>query len=128
MPVISVTAADIAKNKLLDPGWFKMQVVKISPLTKSSKGDSVNMVYTFELEGTDGKQIDHNFNSKGWFGLPELHKAITGKDMDPGNIDTDEHLNKKCDGMVYQDNYGGRISNKIQSFLPYGKGDNSVPF
>jgi hypothetical protein len=134
MPIIKITAADIKRAEVVEAKWWGAQITKIDPPEKSAAGDSVNIWYYFTIEGTGGKEIRHNFNSKGWMMMPALEESVSGKKVtaEEGSafeLDTDLHLMKKLDVHLYVDNYAGRLSNKIDNFLPYGKGTSqAVPY
>jgi hypothetical protein len=129
MPIIKVTEADLAKSKLLDPGYYGSQIVKVSGLEKSKSGDSLNQIITFRIDSA-GKEIDHYFSSKAFGMIGPLHKAVFGTDMVAGEFDTDTLLNKKVDVKVITDNYQGSLNNKIEGWVPYGAGKTAaeVPF
>lgn len=128
MPIITVTNADIQKSKVLDAGWYKAKIQKISELTKSKDGGSANINVDFLIEDHDGKEVPHTFNSKGWILLPQLYQAIFGVEMDAQSFDFSTMLNKQVDVDLFIDNYNGRLSNKIRGFLTYGKGGNAPAF
>lgn len=133
MPIIKITAADIQKNKNLENGWYGAQISKVGDLEKSSKGDSVNLKVTFTIDNTDGKEIERYYNSKAMGMIVPLVEAIRNNGPIPPAdfaLDTDELLNKKIDVKVVNEIYEGRPVNKIEGFLPYGKGKeaNVVPF
>ena len=134
MPIIKITAADLKKTENSEPGWYGATISKIGDLKTSSKGDSVNLTISFLLEGSGGKELDHNFNSKLIGTINPLIAATNGngiklKEGEEINFDTDNLLGKKLDVKVIVDIYNGIPINKIDGFLPYGKGRNQqTPF
>ena len=129
MPIINVTQADLLKTKVFEAGWYPAKIAKISALTTSKAGNSLNLTITFALGGLAvGKEIDETFNSQLWGKLAPVFKAATGKDMDPGQFDTDQLLGKDCDAQLITDTYNGNLMNRIANYLPLGKGNNQATF
>ena len=134
MPVIKITAADVKKGEVIEAKWYGAKIVKIDDPKPSADAKSVNIVYWFLIEGSGGKEVAHNFNSKGWIQMPELQESISLakinlKEGEEFTFNTDDHLMKQVDVLLYVDNYNGRLSNKVKNFLPYGKGTTQVlPF
>ena len=128
MPVLRITQADIMKTKNLDPGWYGLQVVKIHPLKKAKSGDSTNQKITLLVEGSGGKEIDETFNTALLGKMAPLWEACLGKKLVEGEFDTDELLNKKCDGKIAPQEYEGNLYDHILLYLPYGKSKEAQPF
>jgi len=125
LPIIKVTAADIAKNKNIEAGWYSAQITAISPWKPSKDKGSQNLEITFLIDGTDGKEINRFYNSKAIGMIIPLFEAIREEEISAGEaamLDTDELLTKQCDVKIAVDIYEGRPTNKIEGFLPYGKG------
>jgi len=125
MSIIKITANDILRGQPLDPDWYKARVADVN-MKQSSKGDSTNIVITFEIE-KDGRTMDHYFNSKAMgFMVPFLSvingtaqiKAAAAARQDL-QIDTSELVNKKLQIRLEMDTYQGNLKNKIVDFLPY---------
>jgi len=121
MPIIKVTQADLLKSKLLDPGYYGSQIIKVSGLEKTKDGKSLNVVITFRIDEV-GKEIDHYFNSQAFGMISPLHKAVFNKEMKEGEFDTDTLNMKKVDCKIIVDTYQGSLNNKIEGWLPYGTG------
>lgn len=128
MPIIKVTAADIAKTKNLEPGWYQAQVIKVHPLEKSSEGGSINQKIDFLIENANGKEITCTFNSKLMGKIAPLVETATGTIFQPGEFDTDLLQGKKVDVKVQPNLYNGNLIDKIVLFLPYGKSKDVAPF
>lgn len=118
MPIIKVTKADLMKTVNLEPGWYGAQIVKVHPLEKATKGNSINHKFDAEVEGTN-KVITITFNSQLIGKIAPLWKAITGKEVSE-EFDTDELMGKKFDGKVGQRMYNDVMYDDFQAFLPYG--------
>ncbi len=129
MPIIRVTEGDLAKSKLIDPGYYGAQIVKVSGLEKSKDGNSQNQIITFRIDAV-GKEIDHYFNTKAMGMIAPLVKAATGTDMVAGEFDTDTLNGKKVGVKIITDTYNGSLNNKIDGFIPYGteKAASTVPY
>lgn len=133
MPLLKITAADILKSKNIDPGWYGAKVTAVSDLKQSKAGDSVNCNVTFTIEGTEGKEIIRTYNSKALGMIVPLFAAAQGKEMkdikpEAIEIDTDLILNKNVDVKIVLDTYEGKLNNKIEDVLPYGKGRVALPY
>lgn len=122
MPIIKFTPAQLQAGKLLDAGWFGMEIRKVSDWKESKAGGSLNLIVTFLIEKTEGKEIEINFNSKMIHTLTPLMSACLGKVVTPEDeINTDDLTGKKVDGYVTTKTYEGRLLNDITNFAPYGK-------
>ena len=129
MPIIKITAADLKKTENLEPGWYGATIARVGDLKTSSKGDSINCPITFLIEETGGKELEHSFNSKMIGLIKPLIEAANGnglklKEGEEMNFDTDTLLGKKVDVKIVTDVYNGIPLNKIDGYLPYGKGRN----
>lgn len=128
MPIIKVTAADLAKTLNLETGWYGAQVVKVHPPSKSSGGDSVNYKMTFLIEHPSKKEIDVTYNSKLMGKVAEPYFAAFGKVMGEGEFDMDLFLGKKMDVKVQPVVYNGNLIDNITAYLAHGKGKEGSPF
>lgn len=125
MPIINLTAADRAKNKTIEAKWYPATVKKISDLKTSKGGDSMNVDITFLIETPeiDGKEIDRTFNSKAMGMIdPFLSACNNGVEVDLGAIDLSKFEGRKIDVKVDIETYEGRLINRVNGFLPLGKG------
>jgi hypothetical protein len=131
MPIIRFTPADVLKAKTLEAGWYGSEIIKIdSASTTTDKGSSINYIFTFLIENSEGKEIERYFNSKAVGMMCPLIAAATGKIVKPENFDfdTDELLHKKVDSKLDVEIYQGRPQNKINEWVAYGKGKQLQPF
>jgi hypothetical protein len=128
MPVLKITAADIAKTKNLEPGWYGASVCKVHPLKNSSGGDSINQQIDFLIDKAQGKEIPVTFNTKLLGKIAPLWEAALGKKLDEGEFDTDMLLGKKVDVKVQPVLYNGNMIDNILMYLPYGKSKDATPF
>lgn len=128
MPILKITAADIAKTKNLEPGWYGAQIVKVHPLKNSSGGDSINQQIDFLIENASGKEIPVTFNSKLLGKIGDLWFAAMGTPLAEGQFDTDDLIRKKVDVKVAPELYNGNMIDKILLYLPYGKSKEAAPF
>ena len=129
MPVINLTASDIAKSKIIDAGWYKAKIVKVADLTPSKDKSSMNLPIEFEIKNNvaEGKILTVTFNSKAIGMITPLLSAV-GITVEPGQINTDLLLGYSVDVHVVQEIYEGRLLNKIDGYLPDGKGTAGTPF
>lgn len=124
MPLLKFTAADVLRTKVLEKGWYNVQVKTVSDFTTSKAGDSNNIKITFLVEGTEGKEIERTYNSKAMSMMIPLIAACTGQVIKPENFDfdTDTLKGKKCDGKIDIEMYEGNPKNVLNDFVPHGKG------
>jgi hypothetical protein len=129
MPIIQVTQADIAKLQNIPAGWYSGKVIKVNPLKNAKSGESINEVIEIELEHESGKVIPVTFNSQLIGRIVNLWEACMQQKFQPGTMNTDELLFKKCDCKVGQRTFEGQLIDEIQAFAPYGAGKNmTAPF
>jgi hypothetical protein len=128
MPVLKITAADIAKTKNLEPGWYGASVCRVHPLKNSSGGDSINQQIDFLIEKANGKEIPVTFNTKLLGKIATLWEAALGTKLGEGEFDTDHLLGKKVDVKVQPVLYNGNMIDNIIMYLPYGKSKDATPF
>lgn len=133
MAVLKFTPAEILKGKNYDAGWYGAKIIKASALTPASSGNSYNCVITFQLEGSEGKEVDYLVNSAGMGFQTALLAAVNNIkviDLKPLDyeLDTDKLIGFQLDVHLYIDNYNGRLQNKIDNFLPYKIGQNGGTF
>ena len=83
----------------------------------------MNLPVDFEIKNqvAEGKVITTTFNSKA-FGMITPLLAACGQPIEPGQINVDLILGHEVDVHIIQDQYEGRVNNKIDNYLPKGKG------
>lgn len=128
MPLIPFTPADVLKSVMLPDAWYKAQIVKIGDWKQSTKGSTMNLIITFLIEETEGKEVEFMVNSSMKEKLLPLASAAMQKEFTPEkfNLDTDELKDKQLDVKVVKGEYKGNIKNEIVDFLPYGKSANEA--
>lgn len=128
MPIIKVTAADLAKTLNLEPGWYGAKIVKVELPKPSKDGQSINFVMEYLIEHPSKKEIPVTYNSKLIGKIGEPYKAVFGKPMPEGDFDIDVFLGKQLDVKVAPVTYNGNLIDNIQAYLPYKKSKDAVPF
>ena len=131
---ITITKADMMKGQTIPPAWYKVEVTNFVIKPPKSGGDSLNYVPTLKFESLDGFTMDHTFNSQAIGNMGPFIAAIQGKsvktvldEMKAGTLEfeTDSAIGKKLQVKVKNEEYQGRLINKVDAFLPY---DATVPF
>ena len=131
---ITITKADMMKGQTIPPAWYKVEVTNFVIKPPKSGGDSSNYVPTLKFESLDGFTMDHTFNSQAIGNMGPFIAAIQGKsvkavldEMKAGALEfeTDSAIGKKLQVKVKNEEYQGRLINKVDAFLPY---DAVVPF
>ena len=132
--IIKITKADLMKGKVLAPNWYKVSVVGVDVRHPKNAQDSLNYCYTFRFDSVDGYELEHIFNTKalGFMApfiaairntnLREIANAMSGDILE---FDTDEPLGKLVQVKVTNEQWEGRLTNKIKDFLPANA---TVPF
>lgn len=128
MPIIRITAADLAKTLNLEPGWYSAKIIKAHPPAKSSKGDSVNFVLDFLIDHPSKKEIPVTFNTKLIGRVGDVYKAVMGKPMPEGEFDLDALVGKQLDVKISPNEYNGNLIDNIMAYLPLGKSKDVIPF
>lgn len=121
MAILKLSKQDILRSVNLKEGWYKGKVAKVS-VAPSSKGNSTNFTYDFELE-EDGRLVALNINSQVFSIYINLFQLLEGRQLPPDDymIDTDSHIGKKVQIKIVEEPYEGRLINKCVDFLPYDK-------
>ena len=137
--IINIRKKDVLKGQPLNQGWYKVVVSKVGKA--ESVGDRIDQPVTFDFERDDLKaderDIDYTFYhcvTKGIGFVVSFMAAILGKprqtiadELESGEgipFDFDTCVGKKLQVKVINDEYQGRINNKIEAFLPY---DSEIP-
>lgn len=130
MPLIAFTPADVLRNKVLDAGWYGAKIIKVGDWKPSNDASSHNMLITFLIDKSEGKEIDRMFNSKAISMMPPLIAAAIGIVLKPEsfNFNTDDLLGKEVDVNLVHKEYQGKISNDIADYLPYGRSQSGPSF
>ena len=124
---IELTKADLLKGSPIEPGWYGAEIVNYFP-KPSKDGGSLNHIFTLKLPKKDGTEIEHNFNSKAIGMMAPFIAAIQEKPIKEiidamGNntlaFDTDTVIGMKIQVKIKNEQFEGRLLNKVDGFLPY---------
>jgi len=122
------------KGQAIAPGWYKVEITAFTIKPPKSGGDSLNYVPTFRIPSLDGLELNHTFNSQAIGNMGPFIGALQNKpvkqimeEMKGGTLefDTDTCVGMKLQIQVKNEEYQGRMVNKVDGFLPY---DATVPF
>lgn len=130
MPIMQVTAADIAKGQNLEPGNYAIKLIAVLPPKASKAGTTMNYVFRFLVKGekAKGKEIDHLVNSTMLYQIQPMFDALMYPEkFVPGQFDTDVMLEKECDAIIGNRPFEGRLIDDIQNFVPSGMGVHFKP-
>lgn len=131
---ITLTKADLMKGQALQPGWYKADVIAFKVKPPKSGGESLNYVPTFKIPSLDGFELDHTFNSQAIGNMGPFIAALRNTNVKAimelikgGTLEfeTDEAIGKKLQIKIKNEEFQGRLVNKVDGFLPY---DAVVPF
>lgn len=134
MPVIKVSAQEIKRGLPVKEDWYKASVKSIQAEPSKDKA-SINYktVITIDDGTHEGRDISDQFNTKFMAPFGQFYGAITGKAIDPNNIqdleiDSDMLIGKQLKLKVKNDVYNGSLIPKFGAFLPINVDTDSVPF
>lgn len=123
MPIVSFSARDLMRGKVVTPGWYRMKIESVgeAPAKASEKGPSTN----YPVEGTilfngdngdkefAGVPIDWNFNSKA-IGFAVGFLQAFGVEVKEGTrFDLASAAGREVDVFVENDTYQNRLVNRV---------------
>lgn len=131
MPIIKISAEDIQKQQPIPRGWYPAKLVKFD-VEPNSKQDGINYIPTLAVEvpgQVEPRELKVYFSSKLPVMMIPFYEAVCGTRVDKNadlEIDTDNIvLGTKVLVEVIQEPFNGRMTNKMNNFLP---GDAQPPF
>lgn len=120
MTMINIGAEDVLRSKIMKPEWYEA-VVKECRVEENKAKDANNYVTEFLIaqEPYKGVPITVWFSEKApGFMIPFII-ALGGKiDEKGGQFDPSKFANKPIRVHVVNDNYMGRLTNKIDNYMP----------
>ncbi len=131
---IQISKADLLRGETINPSWYEAVVVSMVAKAPKTGGDSMNYVPTFKIPSLDDREVPHTFNSKAIGRMGPFIAAIQGKPLkevlealDKGNLEfeTEEAVGKKLLINIKNEEYQGRLVNKVDGFLPAGS---AIPY
>lgn len=123
MPVISFSARDLLRGKIVTPAWYRVRIEGVgeAPAKQSEKGPSTNypVEATILFDGDTGSTefagvpVDWNFNSKA-IGFAVGFLQAFGVDVKAGTrFDLQSAKDREIDVFVENDTYQNRLVNRI---------------
>lgn len=122
MPMIDFTQDDLNRGKIVEPGWYILEIGNLEEKT-STKGDSTNwtfedskVVANAETGSTEfaGVPLAIRFNSKAKGFMIGFFSALLGEEVQPGQrFDLNAAVGKRIIANVINDTYDGRVVNKV---------------
>lgn len=129
MPLtFTVTREDMLRSKVLDPGWYKVKVKKVSQETAKSDGESTNTWVDMTVIGGPNQQdgtlpvdvpVRRCFSEKApGFIVPFLTAMGAKIDQAGGTFDIEKAVGKEL--LVYVANrmWEGSLQNDVKDFKP----------
>lgn len=119
MPIrFTVTREDILMGQPISPDWYLATISKV--WEKPAKGDGSQVVYfefTINSDGPfKGRKVKTQFSEKAPSFIEGLVVAITNQPFEPGTFDMDGSVGKSCKIKIVNDQYEGRMINKIDGY------------
>jgi hypothetical protein len=123
MPVVSFSARDLMRGKIITPAWYRVVINSVgeAPAKASEKGPSTNypVEATIQFNGDDGSTeftgvpLDWNFNSKA-IGFAVGFLQAFGVEVKEGTrFDLKSAEGRELDVFVENDQYQGRLVNRV---------------
>ena len=120
MTMINIGKEDVLRSKIVKPEWYEA-ICKSVTVAENSKKDANNFVTEFILKGGDydGVPITVYFSEKApGFMIPFITACGGTVGKDGGTFDPAKFSNKPLRVHVVNDNFQGRVTNKIDGYMP----------
>ena len=121
MPIINITQKDINRMQQPEKGWHLAELTSVEEKASKDKA-SINWNFEFEIKngGSEGRFAYAGVNSKApMIVLGPMSSALNNiplNEVQPGNLDTDKLIGKKCWIEIIEEMYDGKIVKKIKDF------------
>lgn len=128
MAIVKFNVADVLRSKNLEARWYSWQINAINGPKPNDAKDGVNYEFVFTLidesPDLDGKEVKRTFSSKAIGMMIPLVAAVRGLravDIKPEafEVDLDELMSKKIDGMCKVEMYNGNPQNRVEEYAAY---------
>lgn len=116
-----VTKEDVAKNRLVEPGWHPVEVADFQ-IALSKKKDSNNAIYDFKVLSPNfaGAMIRIYFNEKAAGAMTPLLLAMGNKQNEDGSIDVnlskESLVGLKVKAFIVRGEFEGKPKNEITDY------------
>lgn len=122
MAVIQFTAKDLLRDKIVEPGMYKVHIDDCSNGETSKDGKSINYVVEATIiknadSGSDefaGVPLTWNFNSKAIGFMKGLFEALGQTVTTEARFDTNAIAGHDVEVQVLNDTYMNKMQNKVQ--------------
>jgi hypothetical protein len=127
MPLnFTVSREDILRSKVLDPGWYKARVTKVTQETAKSDGESTNTWVDFvvlagpaQKDGSSPKDVPVRrcFSEKApGFIVPYLTACGASIKAEGGQYDIEKSIGKEMNIYVANRMWEGNLQNDVKDF------------
>lgn len=120
MPVVSFSAKDINRNKLVSPAWYVMKVESVGEKPSRDGGSTnypVEGVIVHDASDGDttfsGVPVTWNFNSKAISFAIGFFEALGAEIKPDQNLDFNAAVGKSLRVYIENDEYQGRLVNRV---------------
>lgn len=122
---INLTAAALLQGEPITPGWYKAKITAYKS-EQAKSGTSVNHKFTFAIPKLKDQTVDHIFNSQYIAPIGGLIAALRGltkeqilAEAEAGTLefDGDDTLGQEVNVKIDNEDFQGRLMNRIQMFL-----------
>src|ERR1022692_184695 len=116
---VNLTREDILQGKVISPGWYLLNIKDVTQEQAKSDSSSTNIVVSFTIADGPAKDTPLKiwFSEKALGTIAGFLKALTGEEVVVGtDYDIESCKGKQVRGKVVNDEYKGRMTNKIDAF------------
>lgn len=120
----NITAEDVAKDKLVDPGQYPTEITEME-ITPAANKQSMNVRFTFRIFVGPNKGVENwanFFNEKFPQGMSPLFRALGFTPNADGGfsvkINKDTFVGKQFIGTWQRGDYEGKPCNRIVDYMP----------
>jgi len=122
MAIIQFTEKDLLRDKIVEPGMYKVHIDDVSNGEASKDGKSINYVVEATIiknadngsEEFAGVPLTWNFNSKAISFMKGLFEALGETVTAQSRFDTNALSGHNVEVQVLNDTYNNKMQNKVQ--------------
>lgn len=122
MPMVEFSESDLLRNKIVSPGWYRLELGIVGEWSPSKDQQSNNClieaVIMFAADSGDkeftGVPVTIQFNDKiKARGFIEGFLRALGVEVKPGRFNLDAAAGQQIDAFIENETYEGRVRNRI---------------
>lgn len=120
MAKITITQDDINRSKVVDPGWYNVEVMSVTDSQAKSDGSLNTTVELKIIDGTfKGAIVYRLYNEKApGLAIPFLKALGASINEDGGTFDLALAVGKRVKAFIKNEDYQGITRNRVEDFQP----------